>query len=102
MITWRDVSHEPNKSSFGGRQRTSCDTKAGHEVICDRPDSGFPSQWRPICCDEPIEGNKNNESDIEPVDMLVPIRSGDRLIGDVRLLRIVFLVTIWLRWLCHA
>ena len=51
--------------------------------------------------DHAVYGDPDNEGDIEPVDMLVPVGTGNGLFGDMWLLEIVLLVTMWLRWLCH-
>ncbi len=51
--------------------------------------------------DQAIYGNSDNEGDVEPVDMLVPIGTGNRFLSDMWLLWIELLVTIWLRRLCH-
>jgi len=56
---------------------------------------------RPVGLNQPIGRYADDEGDIEPVDMLVPVRPGNGLFGDVRLLGIVLLVTIWLCGLCH-
>ena len=81
---------------------TSCNTKTSHEVISDGPDGSFPLERRPVRRNESIDRNSNDESNVEPVDVFVPVRLGDGLLSDVRFLRVVLLVTIWLRCLCHA
>jgi hypothetical protein len=74
----------------------SCDTETSHEVICYSPDGGLELERSPIGSNEAVDGNSNNQGDVEPIDMFVPIRLGDGLLGDVRFLGIVLLVTIWL------
>jgi hypothetical protein len=81
---------------------TSCDTKTGHEVIDDSPDSGLPLQRSPIGHDETVDWNSHDEGDVKPVNMFVPVCFGNGFLGDVRFLWVVSLVTIWLRWLSHA
>lgn len=81
---------------------TSCDSKTGHEVIRDGPNSSLPLERRPVRSNESIDRNSNNESNVEPVDVFVPVRLRNWLLSDMRFLGIVLLVTIWLRRLCHA
>ena len=65
---------------------TGCDTETGHEVVDEGPDGGLPLERSPVCLNDTIEWNTDNESDIEPVDVFVPVEPGHRLVGDVRLL----------------
>jgi hypothetical protein len=81
---------------------TSCDSKTGHEVICHSPDSGLQLEWCPICSNKSIDWKCDNESDIEPVDVLIPVGTGNRLLGDMWLLRVVLLVADRLRSACHT
>ncbi|KAI6876604.1 Acyl-CoA [Hortaea werneckii] len=74
------------------------DTEAGSEVVRNCPDSGLPPQRRPRGGDETSDGNADNEDDIEPVDMLVPVFLGQRRLGDVWLLRVIVLVPDRLLW----
>lgn len=73
---------------------TSCDTETCHEVIGNCPSSSLPLKRSPIRGNEAIDGNTDNECDVEPVDVLVPVGLGDGLLGDVRFLRIVPLVSV--------
>ena len=83
-------------------QLTSCDSQTSHKVICYSPDCGLPLQRCPVCRNAAIDWDTNDQGDIEPVDMFVPIGSGDGLFGNVWLLWIVLFVSVWLRGLCHA
>jgi hypothetical protein len=80
-----------------GRQwRTSCDTETGHEIICNGPYRRLPVKRGPVGGHKSIDGDSDNEGDVKPIDMLVPIGPGDGFIGDVRLLRIITFVAVWL------
>lgn len=81
---------------------TGRDTKTSCEVIGNSPDGSLELERGPVCCNQAVDRKANDQSDIEPIDVFVPVRLRDGLFGDVRLLRIVLLVTIWLGWLCHA
>ena len=70
----------------------SCDSEAGAEVVADGPDGRLPPQWCPDGRDETGNWNADDEDDIEPVDVLVPVLLRHRSLGDVRLLGVVFLV----------
>ena len=83
-------------------QLTSCDTETSHEIIGNRPDGRLQLERCPVGRDEAVDWKANNECDIEPVDVLVPVGLRNGLLGDVRLLWIVLLVTIRLRSFCHA
>lgn len=78
------------------------DTKTGREIVGNGPDGGRKTERRPVGSDEASNRNTDNEGDVEPVDVLVPILSRDREISDVRLARVVGLVSVWLlllgRW----
>lgn len=77
-----------------------CDTKASHEVVCKCPYGCLEMERRPVRCNHPVDWKTNNEGNIEPVDVLVPIGLGDGRLGDVRLLWIVLFGTRWCwRWL---
>lgn len=41
------------------------------------------------------QGDEDDEGDVEPVDMLVPVLEGDGLLGDVWLLQVVLLSASW-------
>ena len=49
--------------------------------------------------DESVDGNSNNEVNIEPIDVLVPVRTRDGLISDMRLFWVVLFIPIGLRYL---
>lgn len=52
---------------------TSRDTETSGEVVCDREDCCLPHHWCPDGLDASHKGHADDESHIEPVDMLVPI-----------------------------
>ena len=66
-----------------------CDTETGSEVIGDGPDCGRSAERSPESGDATNDRDANNQNDIEPVDVLVPVLSGHRRIGDVRLIWVV-------------
>jgi hypothetical protein len=78
------------------KKLTSGNTQSCHEIVGNRPDSSLPLERCPVRCKESVDRNSNNESDIEPIDVFVPVGLGNRFLGDVRLLGIVSLVAIWL------
>jgi hypothetical protein len=67
-------------------------TEASGEVEGDRPDGGLQVQRGPVCGDETAHRNANDEDDIEPVDVLVPVLLCHWSLGDVGLLGVVVLV----------
>ncbi len=90
MITYKTrESQNPEAKPYQSHKLTSCDTQTGHEVISNGPDSCFPLQRCPDCLDEAIDGDADDEDDIQPVNVLVPVLSRDGALGDVRFLRIV-------------
>ena len=74
---------------------SSCDTKTGCKVVGNGPQSGLQIQRSPDGLNTAIEWYANNEGDVEPVDVLVPVRLGDWCFSDVHLLRIVLGVSVW-------
>jgi hypothetical protein len=80
---------------------TSCDTETSHEVVGNCPDGRLQLKRCPVCCDEAVDWKANDESDVQPVDMFVPVGLRNWLLGDVRLLGIVLLAS-RLKRLCHA
>lgn len=79
------------RSAF--QQLTGCDTKTSHEIICNCPDGRLQLEWCPVCRNETVDGKPNNEGDVQPVDMLVPVGFRNWLLRDVRLLGIVLLAS---------
>ena len=73
-----------------------CDTETSSEVVCYSPDGSLQLERNEEGTDAAIERDHHNESDVEPIDMLVPIRLGDRFLCDVFLLGIIFRFSIWL------
>lgn len=77
VITWRCVSMScREESQRRSEEHTSCDTHSGHEVVDDGPDSRLPLQRGPVGGDAAVEGDADDEDDIEPVDVLVPVLAG--------------------------
>ena len=51
----------------------SSDSQSRGEVIDDTPNGGLPKQRCPEGSDTANEWNPNDQVDVEPVDMLVPV-----------------------------
>jgi len=62
----------------------SSDTETGCEVVCNCPDGGVAVERGPPSLNQTQKGNANDEEDIEPVDVLVPVGLGHGGVGDVR------------------
>ena len=75
---------------------TGCDAQTGCKVVQYGKDEGLQLQRHPPSLDHAVQRNANDESDVEPVNMLVPVGFGDWCLGDVLLLWIVRLVPVWL------
>ena len=80
---------------------TSCDAETSHEVVGNCPDGRLQLERCPVRCDETVDWKANDESDVQPVDMFVPVGLRNWLLGDVRLLGVVLLAS-RLKRLCHA
>jgi hypothetical protein len=65
---------------------TSCDSQTSEEVVDDRPNGRLQLQRYPESLDAPGEGNTEDENDIQPVDMLVPVLASHLSVGNVHLL----------------
>ena len=65
------------------RLSTSCDSKASHKIIDNGKDGCLPSKWSPDGLDQSVNGDANDESYIQPVNMLIPVGTGDGRLGDV-------------------
>lgn len=65
---------------------TSCDSQSSEEVVDDCPDGGLQLQRYPESLDTARNGNADDESDVEPVDVLVPVLASHLSIGNVHLL----------------
>ena len=74
----------------------SSDAQASGEVVENSPDGSLELEWHPPRLNAAIDGNANNESDVEPVDMLPPIRLCYRCLCDVLFLGIIFLISVGL------
>ena len=90
-----DSLHSANKSSVLDQgvsqreiheyKRTCCDTETSEEVIPGGPDSSLELQGNPERLDDAQKGDSKDEGDIQPIDMLVPVGTGDGSIGDMDL-----------------
>lgn len=77
------------------------DAEASEKVVDDCPDSSLPLERCEGCSDTSSERDTANKCDVEPVDVFVPVAPGHGSIRNVRLVRIVFWVSVWLRFGSH-
>lgn len=82
-------------------KHTSSNSKTGHEIVRDGPNCSLQLQRSPVGCNEAVNWNSNDEGNIQPVDMLVEVGSGDGFIGDVCFLGFELSRARRLRHLCH-
>lgn len=68
---------------------TSSDSKSSSEIVCNSEQSRLPLDRRPDSLNATIERNADNESDIEPIDVLVPIGLSNRRVSDMGFLGVV-------------
>lgn len=52
---------------------TCCDPEPCAVVVDDGPDGGLELQRRPEGLDCPVQRDTDDEDDVQPVDMLVPV-----------------------------
>jgi len=72
----------------------SSDTETSVEVVDDSPNCSLPPQRSPVSLNAAECWDTENQKDIEPVDVLVPVRPRDRLISNVWLLWVVLWVSV--------
>lgn len=75
---------------------TSCDAQSGCKVVQYGKDECLQLQRHPPRLDHAVHRYANDENDIHPVDMLVPVGPGYGSLGDVLLFGVVRLVPVWL------
>ena len=80
-------------------KHTGCDTKTSCKVVGNSKDCCLPLQWSPPSLDKSIDGDPNNQGDVQPVDMFVPVGFGHGSVGNVLFLGIVGFVPVGLRGL---
>jgi len=68
-----------------------CDPETGSEVIGDGPDCGRSTERSPESGNATDKRDADNQDNIEPVDVLVPVLSGHWRVGDMRLVWVVCL-----------
>lgn len=71
-----------------------CNAQASCEVVSNGPNGSLEVQRSPVSTDETDHRNADNEDDIQPVDVLIPICFGDGLICNVWLLGIVLRIAV--------
>lgn len=84
--------HPCNRWHPNVAQLTSCDTETGIEVVDDGEHQCLPLKWDPVGGNESDHGDHDDEDGVQPVDMLIPVLEGYRLVRDMRLLGIELLV----------
>lgn len=65
---------------------TCGNTETSEEVVDDGPDGSLQLQWHPQGLNTTIDGNADDEEDVQPVDVLVPVGTGHLGVSDVHLL----------------
>lgn len=75
---------------------TCGDTQTSHKVIGNSPHGGLEVEGCPVRLDAAIDRHADDEGDVQPMHVLVPICPGDWSVGNVRLLWVIFGVSIWL------
>lgn len=75
-----------NKELRDFRLRTGSDPESSHEIVHNSPQSSFEVQGDPVCLDKAVDGDGDDESDVEPADMLMPVCQSYRRICDMNLL----------------
>lgn len=62
---------------------TGGDTETGEVVIGDSEDARLGLERYPIRRNQPHKWHENDKIGIQPVDMLIPVLEGDRLVGNI-------------------
>lgn len=70
----------------------SGNTKSSREVVCNCPDGSVQSKRCPDSLNAAIYRNANDEGNVEPVNVFIPVRLGHRQLSDMYLLGIIFRV----------
>ena len=70
--------------------------EASEEVVDDGEKGGLPLDGGEAGTNEAHDGNEDDEGDIEPVDMLVPIPPGHGGVCDVRFSWIIMSISVGL------
>lgn len=79
----------------------SGDAEAGEKVVYHSPESSLPSERSEGRSDTSSQGDTADKGNVEPVDVLVPIAPGHWRVCNVRLIWVVFRVSVWLRLGSH-
>lgn len=58
---------------------TSSYTQTGHEIIQNCPDSGLPLQWGIHRRVQAHHGYEDDEGDVQPIHMFIPVGPGNLL-----------------------
>lgn len=59
------------------RVHTSRDAQSSEEIVENSPDSGTEPQRHPEGLDATVQGNSQDEKGVEPIDMFVPVTTGE-------------------------
>lgn len=67
----------PSALAFSEAKLTSSDPEACHEIVDVGEQSRLPIKWHPEGLNAPVQRHADDQGDVQPVDMLIPIGSGD-------------------------
>lgn len=67
----------PSALEFSDAKHTSSDPEAGHEIVNESKQSRLPKQWHPESLNAAVQRHADDQGDVQPVHMFIPIGSGD-------------------------
>lgn len=82
-------------------QLTRGHAETAHEIIDDGKHGRLPLEMDPPGLDEAIQRNTDDQNDVEPIDMFVPVGLGHGDLGNVLFLGVIRLVPVGFGRLCH-
>lgn len=68
---------------------TSSDANSSQKIVPNSKDGGLELQRDPVGVDEAVYRHEDDKGDVEPVDMLVPVRERDGSVCDMNGLLLV-------------
>ena len=102
MVSWWQILSVCLISvTFQWGKLTCGDTETSEEVIDDGPDSSLDLQGHPKGLDTAVHGDTDDEEDVQPVDMLVPVAACHDSVGNVDLLGVSGARPGGVCWLCR-
>lgn len=81
---------------------SSGDAQTSGKVVGNSPDGSFELQGSPVGRNTSSQWDADNEVDIQPVDVFVPVRSGHWCLCDVNFLGVIFGISVGLRRFGHG